>query len=140
VAKSDDFELDYTWESNGLTQNFCLNSLSEFITEIIPARTFIHKTDYDSIVKSGGLKGAEEGQGIIWSVSEGIDTPKAQIIVHSGGPLRFKNEFVRHKVLDLMGDLMLLGGELPKVKLKVKNSGHALNQELVKKLRKYVIS
>jgi UDP-3-O-acyl-N-acetylglucosamine deacetylase len=140
VEKAQGFEIEYTWKSKGLKQKYHLKSMDQYIHEIIPARTFIHQEDYNAIVKNGGLCGAEEGQGIIWSVSEASGSLKPQIILHSGGPLRFKNEFVRHKVLDLMGDLMLLGGSLPKVKLMVTNSGHALNQELVKKLRKYVIS
>lgn len=140
LQSSPNFELEYAWNSNGLEQTFQLKSLEQYSSEVIPARTFIHKDDYDAIVKMGGLAGAEEGQGIIWSVSEASSDLNPQIILHSGGALRFKNEFVRHKVLDLMGDLMLLGGQLPRVKLIVKNSGHALNQELVKKLRKYVIS
>jgi UDP-3-O-acyl-N-acetylglucosamine deacetylase len=140
LQASPNFEIEYTWNSKGLEQTFQLKSLEQYSSEVIPARTFIHKDDYDAIVKMGGLAGAEEGQGIIWSVSEASSDLNPQIILHSGGALRFKNEFVRHKVLDLMGDLMLLGGQLPRVKLIVKNSGHALNQELVKKLRKYVIS
>lgn len=140
IEASTQFEIEYRWSSKGLEQTYQLKSLDQYTSEVIPARTFIHKDDYDAIVKMGGLEGAEEGQGIIWSVSETSSGLNPQIILHSGGALRFKNEFVRHKVLDLMGDLMLLGGELPRVKLIVKNSGHALNQELVKKLRKYVIS
>ena len=51
-------------------------------------------------------------------------------ILNEGG-LRFKNEFVRHKILDAIGDLYLLGGQLIG-KFKGYKSGHALNNQLMR--------
>ncbi len=50
-------------------------------------------------------------------------------------PFRFKNEPVRHKALDLLGDLALLGVRL-KAHIQAARSGHAANVELVKRIRK----
>jgi UDP-3-O-[3-hydroxymyristoyl] N-acetylglucosamine deacetylase/3-hydroxyacyl-[acyl-carrier-protein] dehydratase len=48
-------------------------------------------------------------------------------------PLRFKDEFVRHKILDIIGDVMLLGRPL-KAHIVATRPGHAINAELTKAL------
>jgi UDP-3-O-[3-hydroxymyristoyl] N-acetylglucosamine deacetylase len=51
------------------------------------------------------------------------------------GPLRFSDEFVRHKILDLIGDLSLLGHPILG-RIEVHKGGHALHHRLVQFLRK----
>jgi UDP-3-O-[3-hydroxymyristoyl] N-acetylglucosamine deacetylase len=53
-------------------------------------------------------------------------------VLNSGG-LRFSDEFVRHKVLDIIGDLYLLGAPL-KAKVKAVKSGHEMHHEILRTL------
>jgi UDP-3-O-[3-hydroxymyristoyl] N-acetylglucosamine deacetylase len=55
------------------------------------------------------------------------------------GGLRFEDEFVRHKILDLLGDLVLLGRPLAAHVIAIK-AGHAMHQRLVKEIAKRIIS
>ena len=48
---------------------------------------------------------------------------------------RMENEAVRHKILDLLGDLALLGFKLPRLRLCIRNGGHALNHLLLERLQ-----
>lgn len=94
-----------------------------FREEIAPARTFCLKEEAETLIKSGYGKGADL---------------KNTLVMDQGGPigtsLRFPDEPVRHKVLDLIGDLYLLGKPL-KGRIIAVRSGHKLNLELVKKIK-----
>ena len=94
-----------------------------FRNKIAPARTFCLKEEADLLLKQGYGKGANL---------------KNTLVMTKDGPLentlRFPDEPVRHKVLDLIGDLYLLGKPV-KGRLIAIRSGHKLNLELVKKLR-----
>jgi UDP-3-O-[3-hydroxymyristoyl] N-acetylglucosamine deacetylase len=65
--------------------------------EVLPARTFAFAEDLERLRAGGLLKGADAGSGILF----GHDGPHV--------PLRFANEPVRHKALDALGDLALIG-------------------------------
>lgn len=95
-----------------------------FKKEIAPARTFCMKKEALVLKMLGFGKGANY---------------KNTLIMGSKGPvnneLRFSDEPVRHKILDLIGDLSLVGRPL-KAHIVAIKSGHSLNVELIKKLRK----
>ena len=94
-----------------------------FRREIAPARTFCMKREALLLLALGYGRGADHTN---------------TLIMGKAGPfkndLRFPDEHVRHKMLDLMGDLSLAGMPLEGHVVAVK-SGHSLNMELVKKLR-----
>ncbi|MFH0886706.1 MAG: UDP-3-O-acyl-N-acetylglucosamine deacetylase [bacterium] len=94
---------------------------SNFSVDIAPARTFGFYHEVQSLRNSGLALGGSLDNAIIIG-EEGYSTN-----------LRFPNELARHKILDLMGDLMILGRPL-KAKIKCHQSGHKLNVELVKKI------
>ena len=98
-----------------------------FREEIAPARTFCMKEEAEALLKQGYGKGADL---------------KNTLVMDDGAPigttLRFPDEPVRHKVLDLLGDLYLLGRPL-KGRLIAVRSGHKLNLELVKKIKDTII-
>jgi len=73
-----------------------------FLREIAPARTFVLERDVEALRKAGWIKGGRLESAIVVG-EDGIRNPE---------PLRFPDEFVRHKILDLLGDLSLLGGPL----------------------------
>ncbi|VAV82520.1 UDP-3-O-[3-hydroxymyristoyl] N-acetylglucosamine deacetylase [hydrothermal vent metagenome] len=94
-----------------------------FKKELASARTFGYLKDVEMLKKNGLAHGA--------SLDNAVVIGDEDILNEEG--LRFHDEFVRHKVLDLLGDLALLG--VPVVgKLQAFRAGHGLNQKLVGKV------
>jgi UDP-3-O-[3-hydroxymyristoyl] N-acetylglucosamine deacetylase len=93
-----------------------------YTAKIAPARTFgfTHEINY---LRERGLARGGSLQNAIVLDSENI----------LSGPLRFVDEFVRHKILDLLGDLALLGRPL-EGRIYARKAGHALHAELVRRL------
>jgi UDP-3-O-[3-hydroxymyristoyl] N-acetylglucosamine deacetylase/3-hydroxyacyl-[acyl-carrier-protein] dehydratase len=94
-----------------------------YMTQIAAARTFTVYEDIEELLKLGKIKGG--------SLDCAVVIRGDKII--SKEPLRFADEFVRHKILDLVGDIMLLGLPL-KAHLVATRPGHAINAELTKLL------
>jgi UDP-3-O-[3-hydroxymyristoyl] N-acetylglucosamine deacetylase len=91
---------------------------------IAPARTFGYKADEQRLRDMGLIRGANAGNAIIL----GVKGPE-------NGPLRFDDEFVRHKVLDLIGDLALAGRRI-EGHVVAERAGHAMHTALVSRLLK----
>jgi UDP-3-O-[3-hydroxymyristoyl] N-acetylglucosamine deacetylase len=91
---------------------------------IAPARTFGFREDEPMLRNMGLIRGADDTCAII------IGDKKVQ-----NGPLRFPDEFVRHKVLDLIGDLALAGRRI-QGRVVAERAGHAMHTALVSKLLK----
>jgi UDP-3-O-[3-hydroxymyristoyl] N-acetylglucosamine deacetylase / 3-hydroxyacyl-[acyl-carrier-protein] dehydratase len=102
--------------------SFIINN-GVFTKEIAPARTFCFLHEVEELRQQGLIKGGNLNNAVVI----GEDT-----ILND--TLRFDNEFVRHKILDLVGDLYLLGQPI-KAHVIVVKSGHASNVKLVQKLR-----
>jgi len=95
----------------------------DFIKEISRARTFGFLRDIQTLRENGLALGG--------SLDNAIVIDDFRILNEDG--LRYKDEFVRHKILDFVGDLAILG--CPVIgHFVVKKSGHALNHQLLKKL------
>ena len=94
-----------------------------FIQEIAPSRTFGFMEEVEELKKAGLVQGG--------SLENAVVIGKEGVINKEG--LRFPNEPVRHKILDLIGDLYLLGGPIQAHIIAVK-AGHLFNVKLVKKL------
>ena len=92
--------------------------------EIAAARTFGYKADEQKLRDMGLIRGAGPQNAIIL-------TPKGP----ENGPLRFADEYVRHKVLDLIGDLALAGKRI-QGKVFAMRAGHAMHTALVSRLLK----
>ena len=92
--------------------------------EIASARTFGYKADEKKLRDMGLIRGAGPESAIIVTP----DGPE-------NGPLRFQNEYVRHKVLDLIGDLALAGKRI-QGKVYAMRAGHAMHTALVSRLMK----
>ncbi|GAA3749080.1 UDP-3-O-acyl-N-acetylglucosamine deacetylase [Terriglobus aquaticus] len=91
---------------------------------IAPARTFGFREDEPMLRNMGLIRGASDACAII--IGEGSV---------QNGPLRFPDEFVRHKVLDLIGDLALAGRRI-QGRVVAERAGHAMHTALVSKLMK----
>lgn len=96
-----------------------------FAKEIAPARTFTFQYEVEMLQKAGLIKGGSLENAVV----VGDDG------VLNADPLRFSNEFVRHKIVDLIGDLFLIGVPLNAHVIAAK-SGHAANVEIVRLLRR----
>ncbi len=99
-----------------------------YIAQVAPARTFTIYEDIEELLKLGKIKGGSLDSAIVI---------KGDKIV-SKEPLRFKDEFVRHKMLDIIGDIVLVGMPI-KAHIVGVRPGHALNAELSKVLRKKLL-
>ncbi|MBW1616161.1 MAG: UDP-3-O-acyl-N-acetylglucosamine deacetylase [Deltaproteobacteria bacterium] len=97
----------------------------KFINSIAQARTFGFFNDIQYMKKNGLAKGGSLDNAVV------IDEKK---ILNKDG-LRFKDEFVRHKVLDCLGDFSLIGMPI-KGHIKVHKSGHAFNRLFLKQIFK----
>ena len=93
-----------------------------YLREIAPARTFGSREDERTLRNMGLIRGVSRENCVVLSKS-GIENP----------PLRFKDEFVRHKVLDLIGDLALLGKQILG-RVVADRAGHAMHTALVSRL------
>lgn len=98
-------------------------SCENFIDEISRARTFGMLRDVDMLKRMGLVKGGSLDNAIV------LDDFK---VVNPEG-LRFEDEFVKHKILDTIGDISLLGYEVVG-KITTYKSGHHLHNELCKKI------
>jgi UDP-3-O-[3-hydroxymyristoyl] N-acetylglucosamine deacetylase len=94
----------------------------DYANLIAPARTFGFKEDEPMLRNMGLIRGVSDSSAIILT-REGVQN----------GPLRFPDEFVRHKVLDLIGDLALAGRRIWG-KVVAERAGHAMHTALVQRL------
>ena len=90
-----------------------------FANDIAPARTYGFLRDVEKLRAAGLARGGSVENCIVLD-DDGV----------MNGPLRFGDEFVRHKVLDLLGDLALLGRPIHG-KITANRAGHALHSQLV---------
>jgi UDP-3-O-[3-hydroxymyristoyl] N-acetylglucosamine deacetylase len=93
-----------------------------FSRELAPARTFGFVKDFQGLKAMGLIRGGSIENAIV------LDDEKIM-----NGPLRFPDEFGRHKALDLIGDLALVGRPL-KARVVAHKAGHALHTQLVTRL------
>jgi UDP-3-O-[3-hydroxymyristoyl] N-acetylglucosamine deacetylase / 3-hydroxyacyl-[acyl-carrier-protein] dehydratase len=94
-----------------------------FLRDIAPARTFALWEDLEPLRQAGHIRGG--------TLQNAVVVRGDQILNEDG--LRFPDEFVRHKILDLLGDLMILGRPLRAHVIAVR-SGHASNVAFVRRL------
>lgn len=117
------FTIQYSNEHIG-TQHATFDITPEvFENDISPARTFVLSEDVEKLRAMGLIKGGNLGNAIVFD-KDGLVNKE---------PLRFPDECVRHKVLDLIGDLSLLGCPI-KGHVHAIKSGHASNLSFVRKL------
>lgn len=153
VLPSDDFKITFMSDPKNPTvgtQYTTMYSLDEFVKEYAPARTSSFLSEIGMLREQGLIKGGNLENAVVIVDKEmseeelehlrqsfGIEEPirLGTTGVLNDMPLRFPNEFCRHKVLDLIGDLFLLGMPI-KGHVMGASSGHAANIELAKKIRK----
>ncbi len=151
---TDDFRItimiDYNNPALGSQHTGLFSLEKEFVTEFAPARTFCFLTEVEKLAEEGLIKGGNLDSAIV-VVDKEVDQNeidrlrkkfniKGGVIVGENGllngvELRYKNELCRHKLLDLLGDISLVGVPI-KAQILAARSGHKSNIEFVKKIRK----
>lgn len=126
IVPADEFRVSYTLKYDNPIINTEFLSLvitpEVFKSEIAPARTFCLEEEAEMLRSKGYGQGANYDNTLV--------VGKSGVIKNK---LRFENEFVRHKILDLIGDLFLLQQPI-KGHVIALRSGHSLNLKLVKKI------
>ena len=109
-----------------MTQYFSTEITPEtYEREIAPARTFVFYEDVEPLLAKGLIKGGSLENAVVVRDNS----------VLSKEPLRFEDEFARHKILDVIGDLMLAGKRIMGHVICVK-PGHGPNTQMARQLKK----
>lgn len=133
------------------TQNATMNSLSEFKKEIANARTFSFLHELETLLDNNLIKGGDLNNAIVYVDKEISDETmdklkkafnKETLAVKPNGildnlTLRWTNEAARHKLLDVIGDLALVGCRI-RGKVIANKPGHLVNTGFAKKLQKII--
>lgn len=100
-------------------------TLENYVSQIAPARTFGFMDEVEQLKTKGLALGGSIENAVI------IDKNK---FLSSSGSLRFDNEFARHKLLDLLGDLKLTGASLKNIWIEAITTSHSTNIEFARTL------
>ncbi|MBZ4044642.1 MULTISPECIES: bifunctional UDP-3-O-[3-hydroxymyristoyl] N-acetylglucosamine deacetylase/3-hydroxyacyl-ACP dehydratase [Flavobacterium] len=154
VMPSDDYQVttmvDFGTKVLG-TQNATLKSISDFKDEISNSRTFSFLHELESLLENGLIKGGDLNNAIVYVDKEISDSTmeslkkafgKDEISVKPNGvldnlTLHYPNEAARHKLLDVIGDLSLIGVRI-QGKIIANKPGHYVNTQFAKKLAKII--
>ncbi len=110
-----EYQMDYPQPIGKMSMSFRLSDIAHFKSEIAPARTFGFVKDM-RMMDEMGLAGGGKLSNVVLVDEEKVVNP----------PLRFEDEFVRHKILDILGDFYLLGRPIVG-KIFARQTGHAEN-------------
>ncbi|WGD34586.1 bifunctional UDP-3-O-[3-hydroxymyristoyl] N-acetylglucosamine deacetylase/3-hydroxyacyl-ACP dehydratase [Olleya sp. YS] len=133
------------------TQNATLNHISDFKTNISDSRTFSFLHELESLLENGLIKGGDLNNAIVYVDKElspstmeklKVAFKKDSIAVKPNGildnlTLHYPNEAARHKLLDVIGDLALIGTRI-RGKVIANKPGHYINTQFAKKMSKLI--
>ena len=154
VMPADDYQItamvDFGTKVLG-TQNATLKNINDFKSHIANARTFSFLHELENLLENGLIKGGDLNNAIVYVDKEISDNTmtslkvafgKDKITVKENGildnlTLHYPNEAARHKLLDVVGDLALIGIRI-KGKVIANKPGHFVNTQFAKKLSKII--
>jgi UDP-3-O-[3-hydroxymyristoyl] N-acetylglucosamine deacetylase / 3-hydroxyacyl-[acyl-carrier-protein] dehydratase len=154
VMPADDYQItamvDFGTKVLG-TQNATLKNLSDFKSDIASCRTFSFLHELENLLDNGLIKGGDLNNAIVYvdkEISEKtmnnlkVAFGKDKITVKENGildnlTLHYPNEAARHKLLDVIGDLALIGVRI-KGKVIANKPGHFVNTQFAKKMQKII--
>lgn len=150
---SSDFDIEVGIDFNSpvlKAQKATLHGLNKFSEEIASCRTFVFVREIEQLVMSGLIKGGDLKNALVIYDKEtslenlnkiagfyGEKVENPSDLGYLNGPLKFDNEPARHKLLDLIGDLYLIGMPI-RGKISAIKPGHGVNTEVAKKLLKTI--
>ena len=130
ISPSEAFEVEYVLEKDGFKSATSVSIYSaENLYNVLTARTFILKNEFDEARKAGLLGGVDESCGLLLDNSLEAVSPV----------FRVAEEPARHKILDLLGDLCFIKPVLPKVRLEIINGGHVSHRQIMEKIIPYAL-
>jgi UDP-3-O-[3-hydroxymyristoyl] N-acetylglucosamine deacetylase/3-hydroxyacyl-[acyl-carrier-protein] dehydratase len=142
--------IDYQNPILGSQHTGLFNLEKEFAQDFAPARTFCFLHEVEALYAKGLIRGGNQDNAIVIAdqdlteedllrISQKLGLNQRLVIGKNGTmnnkDLRFKNEPARHKLLDIMGDLALIGVPI-RAQILAARPGHAGNVEFAKKIRK----
>uniref|UniRef100_A0A832LKM3 Multifunctional fusion protein n=1 Tax=Ignavibacterium album TaxID=591197 RepID=A0A832LKM3_9BACT len=142
--------VDYQNPALGSQHTGLFDLEKEFVTEFAPARTFCFLSEVEALANQGLIRGGDLDNAVVIvdhnlndkelkELGKKIGITENFVLGEEGilnnKQLRFKNEPVRHKLLDLMGDLALIGAPI-KAQILAARPGHKANVEFAKQIRK----
>lgn len=154
VMPADDYQVtamvDFGTKVLG-TQNATMKNIADFKSEIANSRTFSFLHELEALLENGLIKGGDLNNAIVYvdkEISEStmenlkVAFGKDKISVKPNGildnlTLHYPNEAARHKLLDVVGDLALIGTRI-KGKVIANKPGHFVNTQFAKKMSKII--
>jgi UDP-3-O-[3-hydroxymyristoyl] N-acetylglucosamine deacetylase/3-hydroxyacyl-[acyl-carrier-protein] dehydratase len=154
VTPADKFsvEVEIDYETKVLGKQYAyLEDISNFKTEIAPCRTFVFLHELEFLLNNNLIKGGDISNAIVFvnktveqeeldRLAKLFNKPKVKVKkrgILNNVDLHFENEPARHKLLDLVGDLTLLGKNI-KGHIKASRPGHYTNTEFAKQIKKKI--
>ncbi len=134
------------------SQHASITKMSEFKDEIAPCRTFCFLHELEMLLTNNLIKGGDLNNAIVIvdrvvedheleHLAKLFNKPKVEVKkegILNNVQLRFQNEPARHKLLDIVGDLALVGRPL-KAQIMAARPGHAANVEFARKIKKVML-
>lgn len=127
-----------------------LRQMSDFAEQIAPARTFCFMNELEMLLENDLIKGGSMNNAVVYADEEPSEEVKTKLEelfqveglkvvegVLNNTETRFRNEAARHKLLDVVGDMSLLGMPI-KAKIIANRPGHTASVGFVRKLKKYM--
>lgn len=141
-----------SFDSKFINSQFAtLDKIEDFATEIAPARTFVFVRDIEPLLKANLIKGGDMDNAIVIYERQTtqerldqladflhvphLDATKLGYIQHK--PLVWENECTRHKLLDIIGDMALIGKPI-KGRIIATRPGHTINNKFARLMRKEI--
>lgn len=154
VLPDEDFSIDtmVAFDSPVLTNQFAsLDRLSDFHSEISASRTFVFVREIEPLVKGNLIKGGDLDNAIVIydselpqseldRIADLMNVPRKNVSEFgyiNNKPLTSENEPARHKLMDVLGDIALIGRPL-KGKIIATRPGHSINTTFSKKIRQEI--
>lgn len=152
IVPDDNFSVHtlISFDSSVLSNQFAtLNDLSEFTDEISSSRTFVFVREVEMLLKNNLIKGGDLNNAIVIydkkiaqesldELADKLSIPHKnidQLGYINNVPLKFDNEPARHKLIDVIGDLALIGKPI-RGRVIATRPGHKINNQLAKLIRK----
>lgn len=154
ILPDDDFSLTAmcSFNSRFINSQFAtLDKINDFATEIAPARTFVFVRDIEPLLNANLIKGGDLDNAIViyeqQTTQERLDKLADMLKVEHRNaselgyiqhkPLVWNNECTRHKLLDIIGDMALIGKPI-KGRIIATRPGHTINNKFARQMRKEI--